>query len=365
MIHVLVMAVLAAAADDGCPATTLLPGVEDPFRAPDATAMSLNLEASKLYRAARWDEARAKYRAALASDPEYLPPLLNLACSLVRQERFGEATNEAVALIRRGYVPWMRDVLSATDLGALKVRPEMKQIRQEMACAARVWATGLGDDLVFVARLNPALKIPPEGVQILAPQQEVFAFSPATARYRQLTAEDGRVLAIARSSNRRLLVYATAAKLVSPTAGPRVLRGAAVRVLDLGTMTLGETAQIDGDVRQMEIFFRGTAATVRMDRGNGPEMFVVNEGGQLSATPATKAPPDATVLGPNGVTARRAPEPLSAAVPGIARDRAPAGKPPTVEIVIRGRAPFPLRTRFGAGLRGLPLDPPAAPAASK
>ena len=89
----LVLALEPAAAVQGClpPKPVPGPGVADPFRAPDPQATELNAAAKVLYRQGRWDEARTEYRAAVAADPTFLAPRLNIACSFVRQERFAEA----------------------------------------------------------------------------------------------------------------------------------------------------------------------------------------------------------------------------------------------------------------------------------
>ena len=67
------------------------PGILDPFHVPTPAAAQLNADGKLLYRKGRWDEARQKYRAAEGSDPDFLAPALNVACSFVRQERLGEA----------------------------------------------------------------------------------------------------------------------------------------------------------------------------------------------------------------------------------------------------------------------------------
>ena len=74
-------------------------GVADPFRAPAPKATELNSAGKDLYRDGKWEEARVEYRAAVAADPAFLAPQLNVACSFVRQERFAEATAEVEALL--------------------------------------------------------------------------------------------------------------------------------------------------------------------------------------------------------------------------------------------------------------------------
>jgi len=232
------------------------PGTLDPFRAPAPRAVELNAAGLVPYRQGKWEEARAQYRAALAADPEFLAPKLNIASSFVRQERFAEATAEVVALLDLAYVPWAREVREAADLGALKVRPEQKEIERAMAAAAAKWGEGLDASVLFVARLRPPLHVPDgPGVFVLNPRQEVWAYSPRTRRYRQLTTEDGHVVALARSADRRRISYVTAEKLVRGARPDDVaLRGVAVHELTLATMTVAPPARVDGDVRRLEIF---------------------------------------------------------------------------------------------------------------
>ena len=63
--------------------------------------------------------------------------------------------------------------------------------------------------MLFVGRARAPLRIPATGPGffILNPHQEIYAFLPATGRFRQLTNEDGRVLALLRTTDRRRIVY--------------------------------------------------------------------------------------------------------------------------------------------------------------
>ena len=230
------------------------PGSLDPFRSPAPEAAALNAAGKIPYRQGKWEEARAKYRAAEAADPEFLAPRLNVACSFVREERFAEATAEVISLLERAYVPWAREIREAADLGALKTRPESKQIEHAMAVAAARWSEGLDGAAVFVARQRPPLRVPDgPGVFILNPHQEVWAFSPKTQRYRQITAEDGHVVALAAAADGRI-AYVTATKLVRGARfGDLALRGVTLHELDLTTMQPGGAATIDGDVRRIDI----------------------------------------------------------------------------------------------------------------
>jgi len=269
MIALVAILVVAQGAPPAAAAAQCLPatpgpgvGTVDPFHVPAPAATQLNAEGKTLYRQGKWDDARAKYRAAEAADAEFLAPRLNVACSFVRQERFPEATAEVKTLLARAYVPWAREVLEAADLGALKVNAVMPQVRAAMTEAAAAWGAGLDDAVLFVGRARTPLRIPEQGdgVFILNPHQEVYAFIPETGRFRQLTAEDGRVLAFVRSKDRRRIVYATADKLVR---GPRAsvgLRGVSLHELTLATMTAAPPIAIEGDVRRLEMTVSGAFA---------------------------------------------------------------------------------------------------------
>ncbi len=246
-------------------------GSLDPFRAPAPRATELNAAAKIPYRLGKWDEARAQYRAAEAADPEFLAPRLNIACSFVRQERFAEATAEVVALLDRAYVPWAREILDAADLGALEVRPEMKEIERAMAASAAKWGGGLADSLLFIARQHPPLRVPDgPGIFLLNPHQEIWAYAARTRRYQQVTAEDGHVVAMAQSPDGARIVYVTAEKLVRGAKPDDVaLRGVAVRVLTLATMSLTPRAPIADDVRRL-VIYASWATTDRDTSGPRP-----------------------------------------------------------------------------------------------
>jgi hypothetical protein len=335
------------------------PGVVDPFKAPAPRATELNAAGKALYRQGKWEEARAQYRAALSADPSFLAPRLNVACSFVRQERFAEATAEARALLAEAYVPWAREILEAADMGALKVRPEMVELRRAMADAAARWGEGLDDSVVFVARQRAPLRVPETGagVFILNPHQEAYAFSPATGRTRQLTAEDGRVLLVVRSPDRRRLAYVTAEKLVRGAApGDVTLRGVALGELTLATMAAAPPIRVDGDVRRIELDALGAELAFRIEGDRVTGRFRRGEGGTLAPIPgrAAPAPRASAVL----TAAGAAPAPALAvggACAASAREAVgPDGKR-TVVVTARARTTHKLGEVYGAGLGGLPL----------
>jgi hypothetical protein len=334
-------------------------GAVDPFRAPDAKATALNSAGKDYYRDGKWDEARVEYRAATAADPGFLAPRLNVACSFVRQERFAEATAEVEALLKLAYVPWAREVLEAADLGALKPRPEMAQIRRAMTAAAAAWGAGLDGAVLFVGRARAPLKIPDgPGFFILNPHQEIYAFLPGSGRFRQLTAEDGRVLAMAATPDGRRIVYVTAEKLIRGAKPDELaLRGVALGELTLATMSSAPPVKIAGDVRRIEIASLGAIVTFKIDGDRVAGTFQRGDRGMLDPLPPAPRAKVAAI-----VTARGA-EPAAgaatpAATPGCratAREATAPGKPRAIVVTAPGRPARRIGDPFGAGLVGLPL----------
>ncbi len=368
-------AALAGADDVACPPAAATDGVgsTDPFRAPAPEATALNAAALALYRQGHWDDARAKYRAAEQADGEFLAPALNVACSFVRQERFGEATAEVIRLLDRAYIPWSREVLTAADLGALKAQPQMADVKRALAQDARRWGAGLDNDLLFVARLREPLKLPPVAdatqpvVLVLGLHQEAFAWSPLTDRYRQLTAEDGRVVAMVSSPDRRHLLYVTAEKLVrkppSGSAPPATLRGVVLHVLTLPLMMLGKPIPISGDVSRLALAPApaGFAIAIEGDGKSGSFSQASDGGPMVPARPLDeRRRKDLVVLTAAGVAAG-GPRPVIAGEGChlTARPSRTAQGIATVEIRPAGKratgAARVLRTRFGAGLDGLSI----------
>lgn len=231
------------------------PGAVDPFRAVRPEAAALNLEGKALYQRGQFSEARSRYQAAERADPDFGAPALNVACSFVRQERFGEATTEVLAILGRGYLPWSTEVLEAADLGALKVRPEWSRIEAALTSGRRAWAEGLGEDVLFVGRLRKLLGFgdSPTGVFVLGPRQEVFAWSPRTLRTRQLTSEEGRVVALRVSRDGQQAAYVVAEKVVRVARISTALRGVTLVVLDLRQLQPLGRQRLDGDLRRLDL----------------------------------------------------------------------------------------------------------------
>jgi hypothetical protein len=323
--------------------------VANPFRNPAAPATKKNADALVFYRHGQWEEARQRYRDALAADPQFLAPRLNIACSFVRQERFREAATEAA------------------DMGALKDRPEMALVQAALEKGVQRWTAGLGDDLLFVGRLRAPLRLPDgdAGVFILGPHQELFAWSPTTNRFRQLTTEDGRVLGFLSSTDRRHVLYLTAEKLVRKVGGDPagVLRGVVVHRLDLASLTSAEPIALAGDITRVEVRPSPPAVFSLRIAGDqsGGTFSLPAAGGPAGLGPRLRARAtggdewrDSLVLSPSGASGPKQLT-LAGVCPLVARDGRSASAPPTVEIRSPNKKPFTLPAPFGASVSGLPL----------
>jgi hypothetical protein len=354
----LVGAWLLAAA---CPAPAPLPetrGRAEVVRLPAAAAMDLNREGKLLYKQGRFAEARARYTAALAADPEFLGPALNLACAYSRQENYARAAHEAISLVRRAYVPGAREVMEAADLGILQIRPEGKVLRAALAEAAAEWGHALGGSVLFVARTRPPIRLHGEGVLVLGMNQEVFAWVPETGRYLQVTADDGRVLAMAQSPDGKRLAYVRAGRLVRVKGRADVLRGLSLRTLELSGMVVGPAVEIPGDVRKLGLCFTGGGEAVVSVLGShhGPSRFRLADH-ELEPAPAERlaacgAP--TTILTGAGVApaTRKVDRP---GCPFTVRDEPAQALGSQVRVLAGRKRSFVLDAAHGAGLRGMPF----------
>jgi hypothetical protein len=262
-------------------------------------------------------------------------------------------------LLKLAYVPWARDVLEAADLGALKPRPEMARIRRAMTAAAMAWGAGLENALLFVGRSRAPLKIPDgPGFFILNPHQEVYAFLPETGRFRQLTIEDGRVLAMVATADHRRVVYVTADKLIRGAKDTDLaLRGVAIGELTLATMTAAPPIKIDGDVRRIEMARLGAMVTFKIDGDRVNGLFTRGERGMLDPLPPRSGGRAGVVLTPRGADAEpvRTPAAGAAGCRANAREVAASGKPRMILVSAPGRPTRRIGEQYGAGLAGLPL----------
>jgi hypothetical protein len=324
---------------------------------PSAAAYALNREGRDLYRQRRWAEARARYRAALAADPGFVAARLNLATAFAQEERFAEAVAEASALLRQAFVPWAREVEEAADLAPLAARPEKGALATARGEAAAAWGTSLAGALLLVARTGPPVKLPAQGVLHLGLAQELFAYLPDSGRYRQVTAEDGRVLGFLRSPDGRTVVYARAGRLVRDT-GPVRLRGLHLVQLDLPSMSLGPAVPVTGDVERLAVTVAGAQFQVQVTRA-GASSDLRFDGRALvpgASTPARRAP-GFVVTGEGARAAAPLPVPAGSTCRYQARDMAAgrAGGVPRVEISAGAGRRFAIGGPHGAGLAGLPF----------
>jgi PAS domain-containing protein len=325
---------------------------------PAAPAMRENAEGKKLYRQERWSEARGKYRAALAADPDFLGAQLNIACSLSREGRYAQAADEAIALVRKAYVPWQREVREAADLGVLQDQKEWARVKDAMSKAAGEWGSQVGQGLLFVARTKPPVTVSGQGVLVLRRNQEIFSWNPETGRYFQVTAEDGRVLGFVRSADGRRLVYVLGGKLVREHGRPEILREISLRVLDIASMTLGPQVSIPEDATRIELAFAAT-----------PELVVTKPTGQSASYRLEDA--GLREIGSRGKPAGEDALAIAGGMGALSGARHVKRAGCRFEVVTEqssdglwrveirsragGRSNFTLDARYGAGVPGLPF----------
>jgi hypothetical protein len=251
-------------------------------------------------------------------------------------------------------MPWSREVLEAADLGALKVQPQMADVKRALASAAAAWGTGLDDAVIFVGRQREPLHIPDAmgGRFILNPHQEAFAYLPETGRFRQLTAEDGHVVAVARSPDRRRILVVTAQTLIK---GEKPgLDGVAVRELTLATMSVSPPAQFPGAMADLLVHATPHGFLMQVVNGRGNPWFTLGSNGALVPAGAAARIPVVAAVRAWGTDAVNS-EPIGGACGIVARDRpGKGGAARVIEVTARGRSRI-IGEPFGAGLAGLPL----------
>jgi hypothetical protein len=353
-----------------CPTAT--PGPSGPGQpavapVPAQVAMDLNREGKAQYREGHFAEARAKYQSAQLAEPGFLAPWLNRACAFAREEKFDDATREASALIRFAYVPGAREVMEAADLGALQIRPPLlAKLKSALSEAAKSWGEATQGSLLLVGRTRPPVKLEGQGVLVLGMNQEIYAWQPRTGRFLQLTAEDGRVLALVSSKDGRTLVYLRAGRLVRAPGQPDVLRGLSVRQLDLDSMASGPVVELPGDVRELTIWSSGRgSAEIRVAETADALSGFRFDGQTLEATGNIRSRPPsgvhAVVLSAKGVTPAGRVEGAQAGCGFSAQDDAHSQGLPRIRVTPSKGKTFTLDAQYGAGLYGLLFPGPTTP----
>jgi hypothetical protein len=356
------------AALQGPPACTCpcAPAASSLLPTPRAEAWELNRQGRDLYRQRRWAEARQRYAASLAADPEFLGPRLNVATAHAQEGQFADAVREATALVDRAFVPWAREVREAADLAPLQARPEREVLEAALARAGAAWGAQLQGALLFVGRLRPPVRLPPAsvpGVLHLGLEQEIFAWDPRSGRIRQVTAEDGRVLGFVASADGQALFYLRAGKLVRDPGRAVRLRDVTLRRLDLASMALGPLLRLPGDIQWLQLAPGRGASVEVVGRGETGLQRWRAHGQRLEAegTARAVAPagPGMLILDGQGAGSARPVNWRAAGCTFQARDARKAGQSPGVQIRAQGRgsgrAPFTLPAPHGAGLQGLPF----------
>jgi hypothetical protein len=139
-------------------------------------------------------------------------------------------------------------------------------------------------------------------VLVLGLNQEVFAWLPASGRYRQVTADDGRVLAALRAQDGRSVVYVRAGKLVRAQGRHLPCAGLTLRRLDLATMAAGVPVELPGDVSELLLWpGRGAAIELRVRSAEGARDYQLI-GEVLAPVPALS--PDTRARPPVRLTAQ-------------------------------------------------------------
>jgi hypothetical protein len=358
------LALLFAVSAGICPthaAAPNAPGLTAVAKLPAAEAMRLNSEGKQLYKQERWDEARAKYRAALAADPDFLGAQLNVACSFSRQGRYAEAADEAAALIRRAFVPWNREVSEAADLGILQDQDVYAKVRAARSESALSYGKLEGGGVFFVARTKPPLSVAGRGILVLGLSQELFVWIPETGRYLQVTAEDGRVLTYAVSADGRRVAYLLAGKLVRSPGQAPLLRGLFLRVLDIPTMALSKAVPIPGDVKRVQLSFSALPVLKVTDSSSTTAVLSLSDDRLESTSTSTlRSHADSVEVSGAGVDPdkRKVARPNCGFALATQKDSSGLWR---IVVSRSGGSSFNLDTRYGAGLTGLPFPDEVSP----
>ncbi|MGD0837115.1 MAG: tetratricopeptide repeat protein [Polyangia bacterium] len=340
----------AAASSAGIPPLAQGRGLVAVAKPAAPVAMLNNAEGKKLYRQGRFAEARERYRAALAADPDFLSAQLNLACSLAREGSFAEAAEEISRLLHIAFVPWQREIKEAADLGILEGQESYTKVQSTMAEEARVWGELVLPGVLFLARVKPPVKVAGEGALLLSLNQEIFAWRAETGRYLQVTAEDGHVIGFVRSDNRRRVAYVLGGKLVHEPGRPDRLRGLSVRVLDIPTMSVSPSFAIPGDVTVVAMSFSASPEIRRTSEDGSISTWRLGEIG-WEPIGALRQSREALAIDAGGV------KPVARLQGGrleLTCARTASGLW-QVEVRRANASPFHLDARFGAGLGGLPF----------
>src|SRR5262249_20612768 len=162
---------------------------------------------------------------------------------------------------------------------------------------------------------------------------------PGSGRFRQLTAEDGRVLAMAPTADGRRIVYVTADKLIrGAKPDDLALRGVSLAELTLATMTSEPPVKIAGDVRRIEIAPVGAMVTFKTDGDRASGTFRRGDRGMLDPLPPAPRARVAAIVTARGAEPAAGPVPLSAGAScrATAREATAPGKPRTIVVSAPG-----------------------------
>jgi hypothetical protein len=249
----------------------LVVGVVDPFAPTPAAAEQQNREGWKHLRHRELAAARPCFERALALAPDFDGARYNLATTLAAEARWHEALEALAPALLHNHPRYRSQVLDDPDWAPLKAAPERAELRAVLDRTRAEYAMGLGDALVMVARLRPALASA-NGLDVRSfRHQELFAWDRTSGRFRQLTETAGRVVALARSPDHKRLAYLVSERTRLADGGAAAtLSDARVFELELATLDTVERAALPAGTREVAFGFGGGRLQIAHARGEGP-----------------------------------------------------------------------------------------------
>jgi len=175
---------------------------------------------------------------------------------------------------------------------------------------------------------------------------------PGTGRFRQLTAEDGHVLAVARSADRRRILVVTAQTLIR---GDKPgLDGVAVRELTLTTMSASPPVSVPGPLADLSVQLTAHGFVLEVRDGAADRSFTLSSEGTLVPARSLAKASDVAFVNASGVLPVDG-QSIGGPCGVTARDRDHLGGAlRLIEVKAHGRSRT-IGEPFGAGLAGIPL----------
>lgn len=333
------------------------PGTAEIIRIPLGKAMEANTEGKRLYRQENFEEAIQKYRLALAIDPEMRSAQLNLACALSRLDRYAEATEQVVELIRHSCIPWFREVFASADLAILRNTPFWKKILKVEEESCRIQGKRVREGILFVARTRPAVHMNGVGTFVIRTFQEIFSYLPESGRFVQATAEDGRVLAWAASRDGNRFAYVLGGKMIRRPNTKPLLRDLSVRLVNSATLRPSTSVALPEDIETLSLSF-SPGGSLELELVNGKQQMtrMQFDGERLETVDRLVTPASflRTVLTGEGVLENKL-EVNKQRCPFTLLVKQTKSGEPSILVHTKKQNPFFLPAPYGAGIWGLPF----------